>query len=60
VWSPPASSRTIASLLRLDTLRLSTHEREALGVHQVFVARILRASQGGYGSFSPADVGLPP
>lgn len=59
LWSPAASSRTVAALLRLDTIRLSIREREALGVSQVFSARILRSEQGGYGSFSPADVRLP-
>ncbi len=60
LWSPAASSRTVASLLRLDALRMSTRDREALGITQVFTARILRSDQGGYGSFSPADIGFPP
>ncbi len=59
LWSPPTSSRTTASLLRMDILRLSARDREALGVSQVFGARILRSDQGGYGSFSPASVEPP-
>jgi hypothetical protein len=59
LWSPPASSRTIASLLRLDILGLPTRDREALGVSEVLKARILRSDQGGYGSFSPPSVWFP-
>lgn len=59
LWSPAISSRTVASLIRIDPLRWSTRDREALGVTQVYSARILRSDPGGYGSFAPADVGIP-
>jgi hypothetical protein len=59
LWSAPASSRTIASLLRLDACRLSMRDRLAMGVSQVLTARILRSDQGGYGSFSPPSVPIP-
>jgi len=59
LWSPLASSRTVASLLRLDPLRLSARDRGAMGITLVLSARIQRSDQGGYGSFSPAEVRIP-
>ncbi len=60
VWSAPSTRLEVASLLRGDVTRLRRQEREALGVTQVFSSAITRSDQGGYGSFSPADVALPP
>ncbi len=60
VWSVAATAPTLVSLLRRDPRRLTTRERAALGVDVVFESAILRSDQGGYGSFSPADVVVPP
>jgi hypothetical protein len=60
VWTPPATSPTIAALLRMNVSQLRSDARDALGVSQVFSARILRSDQGGYGSFTPAEVVLAP
>lgn len=59
VWTRAVPSPVVASLLRLDVAGLTAKERAALGVSQVFASRILRSDQGGYGSFTPAEV-LPP
>ncbi len=50
----------VARLLRADVATLGRHEREALGITQVFRSEISRSDQGGYESFSPAEVELPP
>jgi hypothetical protein len=49
----------VKSLLRLDSSRRTQRERLALGISVVFRSRILRTDQGGYGSFTPAEV-VPP
>lgn len=59
VWSAPSSYLEVRSLLRGDQTRLRRHEREAMGVTQVFRSAITRSDQGGYGSFAPAEVVLP-
>lgn len=59
LWCAPATRKTIGSLLLIDTLDLTTTEREALGVTTVLSSSILRSDQGGYGSFTPASVVLP-
>ncbi len=59
VWGVPAGVYAIRSLLRADTRRWTERERAAVGISAVFSARILRSDQGGYGSFSPAEVVLP-
>jgi hypothetical protein len=59
VWSAPCTRLEVASLLRGDITRLRRHEREAMGVTQVFRAAITRSDQGGYGAFSPAEAVLP-
>ena len=59
VWSPPAEATAIASLLRLDPTAWTQRERAAYGIDIVFSSRILRSDQGGYGSFSPAEVVRP-
>lgn len=59
VWAPACTRLEVASLLRADVTKLQRHEREALGVTQVFRSAITRSDQGGYGGFSPADVVLP-
>jgi hypothetical protein len=56
VWSPAILVSAASSLLRLDVRRFSARERGAMGVTQVFAARIVRSD---YGSFAPADV-VPP
>lgn len=59
VWSVPCTRAEVASLLRGEVTRLRAHEREALGITQVFQSAITRSDQGGYGSFAPADVVAP-
>jgi hypothetical protein len=59
LWTPPLGSPVVASLLRMDSRRFSARERAALGITHVFTSRISRSDQGGYGSFSPADVVIP-
>jgi hypothetical protein len=59
IWSGCLSAKAAASLLRFDSRRWSSGEREALGIVRVYAASILRSDQGGYGSFTPADVVLP-
>ncbi len=57
VWEVPSTARTVHSLLAWKNIEGSaTTEREARGVGVVFSSAILRADQGGYGSFSPARV----
>lgn len=60
VWSPPCTRLEVAGLLRADVAALGRREREALGITQIFRSAISRSDQGGYGSFSPAEVELPP
>jgi hypothetical protein len=59
VWSVPLAARSVASLLRTNARNWSAREREAMGINRVFSAQILRSDQGGYGSFTPAEVVLP-
>lgn len=59
VWSEPSTHLEVRSLLRGDLRQLRRHEREALGVTQVFRSAITRSDQGGYGAFAPAEVVLP-
>lgn len=59
LWSVSISMRAVETLLRIRVAKLSARERTAMGISQVFSARITRSDQGGYGSFSPADVVLP-
>jgi hypothetical protein len=59
LWNSPASFPTIAALLRLDARRWSARERVAMGIALVLSSRIARSDQGGYGSFSPAEVVVP-
>ena len=55
LWIPPASARTVASLLRTPDLKtLSAAHRSARGIAIVLQAGIRRAEPGGYGSFTPA------
>jgi hypothetical protein len=56
VWRGLLTAPVVRSLLRGDPLTLDSVARTALGVTQVFACRILRSDQGGYGSFTPADV----
>lgn len=58
-WIPYATFRGVSSLLRVDARRWSAPERKAVGISQVYSARIQRSDQGGYGSFLPSDVELP-
>lgn len=59
IWTAKLTAPVIASLLRMPFARMTAAERAAAGIHTVFSANILRSDQGGYGSFSPADVVLP-
>jgi hypothetical protein len=59
IWDVPISVAPVASLLRLDPRTWTARERSALGVSGVFASKILRSDQGGYGSFSPAEIVLP-
>lgn len=58
-WNAAASVPVVASLLRMNAGRWTAKERVALGIVSVLRAKILRSEQGGYGSFSPAEVVLP-
>ena len=58
-WRTRLAVPVVASLLRVDIGHMTATERAAAGVEAVFSVRILRSDQGGYGSFSPADVVLP-
>lgn len=60
VWSVPATVPVVRSLLREDPRALGSVARAALGVEVVFESGILRSDQGGYGSFTPADVVIAP
>lgn len=59
VWEARLSVPTIAALLRVDPRPWRSEERAAQGITGVFSSRILRAEQGGNGSFCPAEVVLP-
>lgn len=59
VWSSPASAPVVASLLRIRTKSWTERQRQALGIRTVLSSRVLRSDQGGYGSFTPAEVVLP-
>ncbi len=55
LWSPALTPDAVRSLLQ-HSFRLARWDRAALdawGVEAVLTCRILRADQGGYGSFSP-------
>lgn len=56
LWSAWTSCPVARGLLRGDPRTLSREQRELLGVSRVLACRILRSDQGGYGSFTPADV----
>jgi hypothetical protein len=58
VWSAFATLPVVKSLLRQDPRRIGSTARAALGVEVVFESGILRSDQGGYGSFTPAQVVL--
>lgn len=59
LWDPALTTGTIASLLRCDVAALDARERRAMGIVAVLRSRILRSDQGGYGTFTPADVVVP-
>jgi len=59
LWTPPTTFRGVTSLLRVDGSTWTSAQRRAIGISQVFSARIQRSDQGGYGSFLPSDVQLP-
>jgi hypothetical protein len=57
VWSPPLRVTTVNSLLRLPELvTMGPNKRTEYGIERVFRSFIHRSDQGGYGSFSPAQV----
>jgi hypothetical protein len=55
----PLTTRAVASLLRSDFKALTAQDRAAAGLTQVFTSSIVRSDQGGYGSFTPAEIVLP-
>lgn len=59
VWEPALTAPTVAGLLRTPASRWTPSERTAMGITGVFASKIARTDQGGYGSFSPAEVVLP-
>jgi hypothetical protein len=59
LWDAKLTVPVVSSLLRIDAGGLTAKERAATSVTAVLSARILRSDQGGYGSFSPADIVLP-
>ncbi len=57
VWAKPATFRVASSVCRTASLSsLPPAERLARGIAAVFTSSISRTDQGGYGSFSPAEV----
>jgi hypothetical protein len=56
IWETPIPLPTVTSLIRIDVRRLTKDMRNALGVTRVLASRILRSDQGGYGSFTPAEI----
>lgn len=60
LWDSPLSLPVAAALLRVDVSCWNASERVAYGVSDVIAAGIGRSDQGGYGTFSPAEVILPP
>lgn len=56
LWTVPAGIASVAALSRLDARSLTGAARRALGIELVLVSEVLRSDQGGYGSFTPADV----
>lgn len=56
VWSPASSASTIGGLLRANVKRLTTSEREAMGILAVLQSSIVRSD---YGGFSPAAMVIP-
>lgn len=60
LWTPALTVPTVASVLKANAARWTSRERAAMGVSAVLRSRILRSDQGGYGSFTPAEVVVPP
>jgi hypothetical protein len=57
VWEGPSTRRVASSIIRAAGLKeLSPGERRARCIPAVFTSSISRSEQGGYGSFSPAEV----
>lgn len=57
LWIAPATASVIGSLVATPHLeRLTVGERRARGIGVIFASAIMRADQGGYGSFAPARV----
>ena len=56
LWAVPATAFTVRALITAYPERLSPAQRTARGIDAVMRAGILRSDQGGYGSFSPAEV----
>lgn len=59
LWSASVGVAVISSLLRVSARTWDAAERRAQGISMVLSSRISRSDQGGYGSFSPAEV-VPP
>jgi hypothetical protein len=57
VWECPVNWRVATSICRtINVKRMTTVERRSRRISAVFSSRISRFDQGGYGSFSPAEV----
>jgi len=56
VWDVGIPASVVASLLRLNCRGLTESQRRAYGITRVLASKILRSDQGGYGSFTPAEV----
>lgn len=59
IWEPALTTTTVASLLRSNVAAFDATERRATGIIAVLQSRILRAENGGAGTFTPADVVVP-
>jgi hypothetical protein len=58
-WRVPLTLPAVASLLRSDFKAFTAPGRAAVGLAQIFTSHIVRSDQGGYGSFTPAEIVLP-
>lgn len=57
VWTAPATVRVSAALIRTAKPEaLSEVQRRMRGIAAVFTASVVRSDQGGYGSFTPAQM----
>lgn len=59
IWDSKINLPVVGSLLRINLRKFTSAMRLAAGVTRVLSSRILRSDQGGYGSFTPAEI-VPP